>query len=131
MIHRTLDDCARSITETKAIEKSWELLTRDLQWSSVMTSKTLHFLCRALGFAEDGPVPVDNEVIRQRVWPKFEAGVRSGPHPVNWEGHSFEAYRRFMTAILVWADAKQWTTTELEATIFDEYKPAPKVRDRH
>jgi hypothetical protein len=123
-IHNALDQCAQSILRTQSIQGSWSLLTGQLEWSDVMTSKTLHFLCRALGFVFDPPVPIDGKVIRQKVWPRFKSGlppaVSNGLN--NWEGISFDAYCRYMTAVLTWAQARNWTTCQLEATIFDENK---------
>jgi hypothetical protein len=124
-IHRTLEQCAQSISGTSSIRQAWQLLTGEppgLKWSSVMTSKTLHFLSRALDFTQRPPVPVDGEVVRQGVWPKFRDGVPADRRPQNWNGDTFEAYGRYMTAIIAWAEKKNWTTTETEATIFAEYQ---------
>ena len=85
-----------------------------------MTSKTLHFLCRALGFQHDVPVPIDNKVILNRVWPRFKNGIPPSQCPQGWKGNTFPAYCRYMTAIIEWANMKGWTTTELEPTIFAE-----------
>ena len=119
-IHDTLDQCGKSIRKTESISDSWNLLTDDLQWSSVITSKTLHFLCRALGFIQDAPVPIDHAGIRKKVWPLFRNRIPPEQRPGDWEGNSFEAYCRYMTAILTWADARGWTTSQVETTIFDE-----------
>lgn len=121
-IHCVLSQCATSITHTQSIEESWNLLISGLGWTSVMTSKTLHFLCRALGHTSDPPVPIDGEVIRNNLWPVFRNGIMP-PRPQSWEGDGFDAYCRYMTAILEWAHARSWTTTQMEATIWDEYKP--------
>jgi hypothetical protein len=85
-----------------------------------MASKTLHFLCRALGFVKDAPVPIDNAVILTYVWPGFRINIPPSKRPHDWGGKTFAAYCRYMTAILEWADMKGWTTSELEATIFAE-----------
>ena len=131
-IRNVLACCAQSIRQTHSIRQSWELLTGDspghLQWSGVMTSKVLHFVCRALGFRQDPPVPIDGAVIRQRVWPVFrnafiEGGfLRREMRPDNWDGNGFSAYCRYMTAIITWAEMKTWTTTEVETTIFAKYR---------
>jgi len=121
-IHDTLSQCAESITETQSIQQSWDMLVMGLGWTSVMTSKALHFLCRALGHNNDPPVPIDGEVIRNKVWPAFKNRINQGLRPRNWDGNSFDAYCRYMTAILEWARARNWTTTQMESTIWDEYK---------
>src|ERR1700730_13126793 len=77
-INNTLQECARSIQQTQSIERSWCLLTGKLQWTSVIASKVLHFLCRALHFDRNPPVPIDGEVIRQYVWPGFRIGIPPG-----------------------------------------------------
>jgi hypothetical protein len=119
-MHDTLEQCAESIGATESIQASWDLLVQNLEWTSVMTSKTLHFLCRALGHDNDPPVPIDGKVVREKVWPKFRNGIRQLPLPGNWNGHGFEAYCRYMTAILQWAHARNWTTTQVECTIWNE-----------
>ena len=116
----TLDQCAQSITKTSSIQQSWDLLVNGLSWTPVMSSKTLHFLCRALGFEQDPPVPIDNAVILAYVWPGFRINIPPGQRPMDWSGKTFAAYCRYMTAILEWADIKGWNTTELESTIFAE-----------
>ena len=127
-IEDTLRHCARSIRGTQSIEDSWVALTgrgeRQLGWSPVITSKTLHFLCRSLGFEQDPPVAVDNAVILNRVWPAFRDAIPSSECPEGWRGGTFEAYCRYMTAMLTWADLKKWTTTQMEATVFAEYRKA-------
>jgi hypothetical protein len=119
-IHDTLDRCAESICRTQSIEQSWNFLTNDLQWTNVITSKTLHFLCRALGFNQDPPVPIDNKVILDRVWPAFRVGIPPERRPQDWSGNSFAAYSRYMTAIIEWGQIRNWTTTQVEATICEE-----------
>jgi hypothetical protein len=76
----------------------------------------------ALGIEQDPPVPIDGGVILTYVWPGFRVGIPPGQRPRGWDGDSFEAYSRYMTAILEWARLKQWTTTEVEATIYLENK---------
>lgn len=119
-IFDTLDQCSQSIQQTSSIQQSWDLLVNGLSWTPVMTSKTLHFLCRALGFEKDPPVPIDNAVILAYVWPGFRINIPPGQRPMDWSGKTFAAYCRYITAILEWADIKGWNTTELESTIFAE-----------
>jgi hypothetical protein len=111
--------------ETKSIDRCWEILTRQLGWSGVITSKTLHFLCRALEFTQNPPVPVDGRLIREKAWPRFLNAVPLSQRPDNWEGDSFQAYGRYMTAILTWAGRNSWTTTQVEATIVDIIESSP------
>jgi hypothetical protein len=126
VIRRALEQCAESIQQTCAIQGAWNILTgvsaNQLEWSAVMASKTLSFLSRALGFLQKPPVAIDGAVIRNLVWPAFIRNIPVGQRPLDWEGDTFDAYSRYMTAILVWASQRQWTTTELEATVFDEYR---------
>jgi hypothetical protein len=72
------------------------------------------------GLDQDSPVPIDNAVILQCVWPGFRIGIPPGRRPQDWAGKTFAAYCRYMTAVLEWADMKRWTATQLEATIFAE-----------
>jgi hypothetical protein len=126
-LEKFLRECADRIRTTNSIESAWSALTGrgqdQLGWSDVMTSKTLHFLCRSLGFEHNPPVAIDGAVVVQKVWPDFrmysgvlfQDGWREGGNP-------FEAYNRYMTAIRTWADHKNWTTTQVEATIFSHFK---------
>jgi hypothetical protein len=120
-INRTLRGCAESIKESESIEDSWVALTSDLCWSAVMSSKTLHFLCRSLGFEQNPPVPIDS-VIRNKVWPAFRDPIPFAQRPEDWQGDSFDAYCRYMTAIATLANKKNWTTTQVETTLFDQFR---------
>ena len=70
-IDSLLRECSESIRQSESIEESWRELVNHLGWSSVLISKTLHFLCLSLGFKHDPPVPIDGDVIRGKVWPVF------------------------------------------------------------
>jgi len=97
----------------------------------VITSKCLHFLSRSLGYETNPPVPIDNKVILGEAWPAFKKLIgkhnNSSHHPmpgVWWDkADSWSGYNRYMTAINCWTDARGWTTTQLESTIFQEYYP--------
>ncbi|MFZ0863097.1 MAG: hypothetical protein WCA27_32155 [Candidatus Sulfotelmatobacter sp.] len=124
-IHNVLDQCVHSIRATQSAQYSWDLLVGGLRWTSVMASKTLYFLCRGLfglGY-QDPPVPIDGAVIRGYVWPGFRIGIPPAQRPQDWSGDSFVAYCRYMTAIIEWAQLRSWTTTQVQATIFEENKP--------
>jgi hypothetical protein len=118
---------AESILRSGSLADAWIVLTGNgegqLGWSAVMASKTLYFLCRSLGFEDDPPVPIDNKVIRDIVWPKFRNAVPKEQRPANWDGADLGGYMRYMTAILTWAKQRSWTTTQTENTIFHEYLP--------
>ena len=120
-IHEALEKCAQDLKKTNSIETSWEVLTCYLDWSPVISSKTLHFLCRALGYTQDPPVAIDNAVVLNKVWPTFKHGIPMQQRPKCWRGKYFDAYRRYMTAVLEWAKQRRWATTDIEATLFDEY----------
>lgn len=121
VIHEALVECRRSINNTKNIEHAWHVLTEDLNWSAVISSKTLHFVCRSLGYTTNAPVAIDNAVILRKVWPAFRQQVPQNIRLKNWSGKPFQNYNRYMTAILEWASALGWTTTEIETSLFAEY----------
>lgn len=122
-IETALKGCATSIRDSHSITESWNMLRNQLSWTSVLISKTLHFLCLSLDFDRDVPVPIDGAVIRQCVWPRFRDSIPADERPEDWKGDSFEAYSRYMSAIIVWAQQKQWTTGEIERTICVEVQP--------
>jgi hypothetical protein len=66
-IEQSLEKCANSILESTSIATSWEILTGgpngQLNWTAVMSSKTLHSLCRSLGFERNPPVAIDGEPV--------------------------------------------------------------------
>jgi hypothetical protein len=97
------------------------LLIKELNWTNVISSKFLHFLCRSLDF-ENPPVPIDNAVIIQKVWSRIFL-PRIDKEEINelkWDDrkHSFQSYNRYMTAINNWAERRGWTTTEVENSLF-------------
>jgi hypothetical protein len=118
-----LEKCANSILASTSITPSWEILTGgtngQLGWTAVMASKALHFLCRSLGFERNPPVAIDGERIRDHVWPAFRDCLPVLNRPSDWEGNTFEAYYRYMTAIRTWANHKGWSTTQVESTLFE------------
>lgn len=124
-IDRILRGCAKSIEESESIEHSWKALTghedEQLGWSEVMASKALHFLCRSLGYTHNPPVPIDGAVIRERLWPLFRYSMPLGQNIGDWNGDTFDAYCRYMTGICTWADLRQWTTTQLESTLYEHF----------
>jgi hypothetical protein len=126
LIEQALQDSANSILVSHSIAASWNRLSgledEQLGWSAVMTSKTLHFLCRSLGFEQNPPVVIDRGRIRSKLWPAFCNSIPFAKRPEDWEGNSFEAYCRYMTAITTWANQRNWTTTEMEATLFDQFQ---------
>jgi len=122
-IERVLHECAESIRQSESIADSWKLLTGKLLWTAVLSSKTLHFLCLSVGFDRDPAVPIDGAVVRQRVWPAFVKLIPPEEQPGNWEGDSWEAYSRYMSAILAWSAQRSWTTADVERTICAEFEP--------
>ena len=124
-IEKILHDCSKEIQSSHSIESSWLQLTEELGWSDVITSKTLHFMCRSAGFHKNPPVPIDKAVIMEKVWREWKE--RQGVSG-SWRNatHTFYCYTRYITAIRTWALKKKWTTTEVEATIYDKFKrPLP------
>ena len=94
-------------------------------------------MTRSLGVVDDCPVPLDNAVTINRLWRGFEkrvdilrhAGIVGPILPSISSTRNFNAYNRYMTAILVWRKRKNaallssgvggsWTTTDVETTIF-------------
>jgi hypothetical protein len=120
-IRNALVECRRSINENKKIEDAWHILTRDLEWSAVISSKTLHFVCRSLGCNSNPPAAIDNAVMLSKVWPAFKQQPPKSLRLESWAGKPFENYNRYMTFILELATARDWTTTEVETTLFAEY----------
>ena len=121
-IQVALQQCSASIAQTHSIQGAWQVLTERLGWSGVITSKTLHFLSRALIFEQDPPVTIDNKVKRDCVWPAFINPIPVPERPQDWHGSSLDAYYRYMTAILVWTQQRGWTTTQMEAKVFRQYR---------
>lgn len=132
VIRDALGDCCKDIRKNDSINVSWARLTgtgdEQLGWSHVMTSKTLHFLCRSLGYDQNPPVAIDNAVILNKVWPTWkQQWLENTPReqrPGNWDGNDLVSYLRYMTAINIWALMRKgkWSTTNIETTIFATYK---------
>jgi hypothetical protein len=130
-IERTLLKCLKLTEENNSVEGAWNLLVNELNWGYVATSKCLHFLARSLGYETNPPIPIDNKVFIDEVWPTFKKMIdksedsNKNPMPKNWWDYSssWNAYNRYMTAMNCWSIAKGWTTTQLENTLFVEYYP--------
>lgn len=113
----------------QSLEGIWNRIRAELGWSAVMISKCLHFMTRAAGWADPVPVPVDNAMVRQWLWPSFKKAAEANrlwPSPGGINGNSWESYNRYMTAIRCWARAINTSCTELEVTIFARWRLAPK-----
>jgi len=126
-VESTLKEAKEKIVEEESIKNAWKLLAEQLYWSPVFISKVLHFLSRSAGFEQNPPVPMDNKVTLKQIWPKFLTMVRqkrengnNNQEPAPWEG-KFEGYSRYMTLINVWAKEKNWSTTNIETTLFKKY----------
>ena len=133
-IENKIGDAIQLINNTNSIEEAWNILFENLRWSVVIISKYLHLACRANDFNINPPVPIDNKVIKERVWPEFRNMIRDSeppqanteynpPPPRNWMNNKdpWEAYNRYMTAISCWAARRGWTTTQVECTLFSIY----------
>lgn len=66
-IETTLLQASALIVQDQTIQDAWRLLREKLGWSSVMTSKCLHFAARSLNFAINPPVALDNGVVIKKV----------------------------------------------------------------
>ncbi len=136
-IEQALRTCVLMTRHHATMQHAWHILVHRLQWSSIITSKVLHFLARSLDIVDDPPVPFDNKVIADQVWPRFQAASRAIRQvndpalPMPWidAQSSWQAYNRYMTAIRWWAHAKGWTTTQFENTIFEDYYPKSTTTD--
>lgn len=121
-IENVLQRCIEDLLITQSIDNSWCILTENLQWSPVIISKTLHFICRAIGFDLDHPVPIDRKVILQNVYPVFIAGTN--PIPGKWE-NGLEGFKRYMTFIngLRHCHYPELSNTQIEARLFHYFYP--------
>ena len=127
-IQRTLDQCVDYIEREHSVASAWDLAVKDLGWTDTVASKYLHFLARSLGYDTNPPVPMDGKVIVQMAWPAFKRmiqqlrGSADLSVPGVWRDRSsWDAYNRYMTAILCWAGTAGWSSTQVENTIFAEY----------
>lgn len=127
-IELALQHSIDSIIKSGGIHMAWVSLTEQLRWSPVITSKCLHFVSRALGHEQNPPVPIDNSIVLRNVWPKFKQsiyrvkGLGDPDLCCSWRGSSWGAYNRYMTAVICWANKRNWTTTQFENTMFAEYR---------
>ncbi|MCK5798879.1 MAG: hypothetical protein KAI47_16920, partial [Deltaproteobacteria bacterium] len=106
------------------IHEAWNIMRDEIGWSQVASSKCLHFMARSCDFKKDPPVPIDNKIIINGLWPDIRERLKEmdlSRLPA-WRRGSWESYVSYMTAIITWAKQKNWTTTEVENTIFSIYK---------
>ncbi|MBP6739728.1 MAG: hypothetical protein KA146_07040 [Leptospiraceae bacterium] len=125
-IEDTIKEIKKKIIEENRIEKAWKLLTENLNWSNVMSSKFLHFFCRSLGYKNNPPVPIDNAIVKNIIWKEFNLRVGSYSNlikPKDWfENNSFESYNRYMTVINYWAKEMSVDNTTIEVSLFNYYQ---------
>jgi len=120
-------DLSLSKDSPGSLQVHWELLTRDLKWSSVITSKALHFIYRKHGYNDSCPVPVDNAMCRKWLWPQFQ-NVLDSAKLKSINGHSFNAYLRYLSAIRGWADAYGWSMSEMECALFGKWREDADIK---
>ena len=114
-------DLSLSKDSPGSLQVHWEWLIRDLKWSSVISSKVLHFIYRRHGYNDSCPVPVDNAMCRRWLWPQFMNALDyAKTKSIN--GHSFNAYVRYLSAIRGWADAYEWSMSEMECALFGKWR---------
>ena len=121
-INTEISSMISDIKSTHNIANSWNLCRENLGWSSVITSKFLHFLYRSI-YPSDVEVPVayDNAKIKKCLAADFYAstGVRLFPAV---GVRSYSEYECYLSAIFEWRKILGWaTTTDVEATIFAGY----------
>jgi len=118
-IYQVLENCNSSLHDEKNIDEAWKNIESSLSWSPVITSKTLHFMCRALGFDKDPPVAIDNKIILKRVWPALTRSVKASAKPSSW-ANGLSGYKRYMTFInyLRCNCYPDWSNTQIESTLF-------------
>lgn len=108
------------------LKDSWAVFTEELEWSSVMSSKVLHFIYKAKGFDANLPVPVDNAMCRKWLWPQFQKAVGSKLGSIN--GDSYNAYCRYLSSIKAWSDVYNWTMSEVECSLFGTWRDNPTIQ---
>jgi hypothetical protein len=117
-IEKTLQGAQKSIIDSNNITLAWNLLQNELNWSIVMTSKTLHFLARSLDYEENPPVPLDRYAILKHVWPTLTKSYDKRDRPQPWH-IGLDGYKRYMTFINYFANESGWNNTQYEATLFN------------
>lgn len=76
-----------------------------------------------MGFEQHPAVPIDGQVMVRLAWPAFHASAPRGLQPAYWRanGYGLPADNRYMTAIRMWVEQRQWTTADIETTIYDRF----------
>lgn len=116
-IKNVILDCKESILQSNKISNSWNLLVNELEWSNVMTSKTLHFLTRSLGYVDNPAVPIDNKIFINELWPILIKNIEMNERPKNWK-NGLPGYLRYMTFINWICKRYTLSTTQVENTLF-------------
>ncbi|MFA5779417.1 MAG: hypothetical protein WC947_04720 [Elusimicrobiota bacterium] len=127
-IQNILKEAKKKIVVDCPIDDAWYLLEKNLGWRNVFISKVLHFLSRSAGFVNNPPVPIDNAIIFDRVWQNFirrvEEKKKAGDKhdkPKSWNSGGICGYLRYMTLINIWAKQKNWSTTDIETTLYQKF----------
>jgi hypothetical protein len=129
-IQNTIGLAFDALQERHSLEGIWGTLRDELDWSAVMLSKCLHFLARGAAWNDPVPVPIDNAMVRNWLWPEFKRIVRSRglnwPRPAGIQGDSWESYNRYMTAIRTWAHVNGCSCMEVETALFSGWRQNSK-----
>lgn len=123
VIQGSLLNAKQSIIDTDSINQAWYILTNELNWGNVLMSKALHFICRSIDIEVDPPVPIDNAVFLNKVWPSLMLNVPRNHRPQNWR-NGLEGYLRYMTFINYLRENiyQDWNNTNIENTLFSVFQ---------
>lgn len=112
------------LQKEQSLEAIWNLLGEELRLSAVMRSHCLHFMARAAGWQGRVPIPLDRAMSRNWLWPQFRQAARDSclPLPAVIHLDDWSHYNRYMTAMVAWAAALNWTCAELEGALWNHFK---------
>ena len=124
-IKKCLANARSQLINNHPLEDIWRGFEK-INWSDVMISKCLHFMCRALEIRGTIVVPIDHTMVRNRLWVAFGNFVRDNnqnwPRPSSVVGTGYIGYQRYLTAMQEWSEKLGISNSQLEFNLFHAFR---------
>ena len=124
-IKKCLANAMSQLIDNQPLEVVWQGFEK-VNWSDVMISKCLHFMCRTLEYRGAIVVPIDNAMVQNTLWVAFKKFVgdnnQNWPRPARVVGQGYIGYQRYFTAMHEWSEKLGISNSQLEFNLFHAFR---------